>query len=641
MIHTDSFISKIICKSPFLASYYGADRVKLPRAVDRLLIGIFFHKYLGGKAMIKILRIATPILAGCLLIGTILCLAKASNRAIAAASNSNYVGAIHVNTLEDELNTDGDCSLREAITAVNFNKSVDTCGTGDVLTDTILFDVMGTITVTSQLSITTGGPLVIDGEGVITISGGGSTRVLWVDPGGMVNLKRLEVADGYIHNDNGAGLFNNGGSLTINQCDFIGNRFTITDSIHYYGGGIYSLGGVLNVYDSRFDGNGSGDKYSHGGGIANINTTGQIFRTTFQNNSAEGCWQGIPCTHPGGGGYYQSNANITIQDSIFISNTAIYGGGGIYNHGGNLAIKNSTFSGNSNEYGGAMTNNGNVTISNSIFKGNDGTGIYTWRKTIISNTTFIGNEGSGIGNTGYLTITNSTFSGNQIGIVNYGTLAVDSSTFSDNSGTYGGGIYNQEYIRAISLFVNITNCTFSENKATEFGGGVYNNGLELSIINSTFSANSAAGGGGGIYNAASWMHPYSSTLTIVNTIIANSLAGGDCRADNPIIDGGQNISSDDSCGFSRANGSLPNTNPLLGPLQDNGGPTLTHALLWGSPAIDAGDNTKCPSIDQRGIMRPLDGNGDGKAICDIGSYEVNQLLYPLNPLFLPLVRKTP
>jgi len=130
-------------------------------------------------------------------------------------------------------------------------------------------------------------------------------------------------------------------------------------------------------------------------------------------------------------------------------------------------------------------------------------------------------------------------------------------------------------------------------------------------------------------------------MTMTNSIVANSLLGGDCGGDYLITDGGANISSDDTCGFSPANGSMPNTDPLLGPLQDNGGLTWTHALLWGSPAIDAGDNAQCPPTDQRGITRPFDGNWDGLAVCDIGSFEVNELLYSPYSQFLPLIGKIP
>ena len=84
---------------------------------------------------------------------------------------------------------------------------------------------------------------------------------------------------------------------------------------------------------------------------------------------------------------------------------------------------------------------------------------------------------------------------------------------------------------------------------------------------------------------------------------------------------GHNLDSDGSCGLSGP-GDLPNTDALLGLLADNGGPTQTHALLAGSPAIDAGDNAACPATDQRGVARPQDGDGDGAAVCDIGAYEL-------------------
>ena len=588
--------------------------------------------------MKKIIQVTMPFIAACFMLCIILYLAGASNQA-AALSSSLPGEAILVTTLEDELNVDGDCSLREAIAAANNNTEVDACPAGDeVISDTIKFDVMGTITVTSQLSVTAGGPLVIDGAEVITTSGRGTTRIWWVENSSELTLQNLVVADGYVNNGDGAGLYNNGGSLTINKSDFVRNRFTITDSLHHYGGGIYSTGGILNVFDSRFEQNGSGDKFSHGGGIANINTAGQILRTTFKFNSGAGCRQGIPCSHPGGGGYYQKGtASATIQNSIFSNNTSLYGGGGIAFEGGHLNLTDDTLTENN---GSGMDGSGDVTISSSNISSNSGGGIYTWGFMSISNTTFLDNGNIGIINMGTITITNSTFTGNHgSGIYNNGSMSVASSTFNGNNAQNGGGIFNEENIRFESKYAIITNCTFSGNTSMEYGGGVYNSNLELSITNTTFFANSAGGEGGGIYNNVPYQPPNPILLTLTNTIITNSLLGGDCGGNNLTIDRGHNISSDNTCGLEHSNGSLPNTDPLLGPLKDNGGLTWTHALLWGSPAIDAGDNAECPPTDQRGLHRPLDGNGDRIATCDIGSFEFPSTY--LREVFLTLVNKFP
>ena len=103
---------------------------------------------------------------------------------------------------------------------------------------------------------------------------------------------------------------------------------------------------------------------------------------------------------------------------------------------------------------------------------------------------------------------------------------------------------------------------------------------------------------------------------------------------NPMTSGGHNLEDGNSCGFTAPSDVV--SEPVLGPLQDNGGFAHTHALLAGSPAIDAGDNTGCPASDQRGEQRPIDGDGDGNAICDIGAYEYQGTVYSL---YLPLIRR--
>ena len=201
---------------------------------------------------------------------------------------------------------------------------------------------------------------------------------------------------------------------------------------------------------------------------------------------------------------------------------------------------------------------------------------------------------------------NSASSGG--GILNSGTLTVSNSTLAGNSANSGAGIAN-------SGTLTVRNSTFSGNIASNSGGGILNSGkAKLTVTNSTFSANSA-NVGGGIDNDG--------TATLRNAIVANSTQGGNCSG--TITDGGYNIEDGTSCSFSSTNRSLPDVDPMLGPLADNGGPTPTHALLEGSPAIDKGKSFEA-TADQRGLPRPFDlgavtnatrGNGS-----DIGAYEL-------------------
>ena len=144
------------------------------------------------------------------------------------------------------------------------------------------------------------------------------------------------------------------------------------------------------------------------------------------------------------------------------------------------------------------------------------------------------------------------------------------------------------------------------------GGGIFN-GATLAVSNSTLSDNGAVDGGG-IYNGQN------GTAKLKNSIVANN--GEDCSG--TMTSNGYNLSSDSTCNFNGP-GDMNNINPNLGPLQNNGGPTQTQALLPGSPAIDAGnpsgctDNTgKLLKTDQRGMPRPDKEDTGG---CDMGAYE--------------------
>ena len=151
-----------------------------------------------------------------------------------------------------------------------------------------------------------------------------------------------------------------------------------------------------------------------------------------------------------------------------------------------------------------------------------------------------------------------------------------------------------------------TNSTISGNSAAT-GGGIAGtpSASTLTVTNSTIAGNSASGSGGGISKSGT-------TVKLINTIVANN-TGGDCSG--AMTSQGHNLDSDNTCSLTQGT-DLPNTDPLLGALQDNGGLTLTHALLSWSPAIDAGDDAAAPATDQRGVSRP-----QGSA-SDIGAFEL-------------------
>lgn len=228
-------------------------------------------------------------------------------------------------------------------------------------------------------------------------------------------------------------------------------------------------------------------------------------------------------------------------------------------------------------------------------------------------------------------IWDTTFDGNYAsndggGIAHFGynvSLAIQNSTLSNNvSGYDGGGISNSGNLK-------LYNSTLSGNSASQTGGAISTYYGVLEFYNSTISGNSASrtGGGGGIYSnygRYAWR----------NTIISNNV-NGDCVTNNGIpADNINNLIEDGSCG------AYISGDPMLGPLADNGGETLTHALLPGSPAIDAGDAFTCRSVDQRYFVRPVDGDGDGISTCDIGAYEYDPLATPM-PTHTPSPTSTP
>jgi len=251
-------------------------------------------------------------------------------------------------------------------------------------------------------------------------------------------------------------------------------------------------------------------------------------------------------------------------------------GGGIFNEGGNsatLRLSNCNVSGNSADFGGGIFNlNGALTVNNCTISGN-----------------VAAFSGGGIAN--------SALDGTA-------TLIITNSTISDNSATAndGGGILNGAAGSALAVAsVIVSNSTLSGNSATGNGGAIANAAdvgqfARLTITNSTISDNSATANGGGIYNAGAAEFQIGSTILNAGSAGENIFNGGQATSL------GYNLSSDDGAGILIGTGDQINIDPMLGPLQDNGGPTFTHALLPGSPAIDAGDPSFAPPpfFDQRG-----------------------------------------
>lgn len=333
------------------------------------------------------------------------------------------------------------------------------------------------------------------------------------------------------------------------------------------------------------------------------------------------------------GGGINNAGTLTLIDSIVSENAVSNssgntGGDGIYNTG-SLTLIDVIVERNS---GNGIDNRGTLELSNSTVAKQPGFGIanVSSGQVLLRNSRIIQNTGVGIDNAGFAVATNSSIGENTGGgISNSGQFTLASSTIYSNttrprSDKYGGGIYN-------SGSFTVTNSTISGNTAVYYGGGIYTRG-NLYISSTTAAQNyvttgNAAFQGGGLFVAAG-------TVTIRNSIIAENRAGSGLDIDGTIQSQGYNLIGNTS-GTTILGTTIGNQtgDAKIAPLTDNGGPTLTHALLSDSPAIDGGKPTGCRdgdnvflATDQRGSARVIDGNNDSEAICDIGAYEFDSEL---------------
>jgi CSLREA domain-containing protein len=335
------------------------------------------------------------------------------------------------------------------------------------------------------------------------------------------------------------------------------------------------------------------------------------------------------------GGGIDNHGPLTVIHTIVERNASSpFGAGGIHNHLQKVIFTNGSVT--SNQGVGIFNGGGSLEITNSYVSGNSASGIeQDWGGTTLNHVRIGNNSGGGIGNhQGDVFLVNSTLTRNSAsnggGIFNSagGLIEVVSSTISNNSATEaGGGIYNTsgDPFGRISAVVRVTNSTISANLAN-VGGGIENvddrAGVSVRVVNSTIARNRARTEGGGVHNVESGDPDNPIYVFLINSLVALNAA-----PTAPDVSNGAArfslIGDGTGSGISNTNGNQvgnvsPHSSPIdprIGPLAANGGPSRTHALLAGSPAIDAASAADCPASDQRGVTRP-----QGPA-CDIGSYE--------------------
>jgi hypothetical protein len=486
----------------------------------------------------------------------------------------------------------GSGSLRQAILDANAG------GGGEIF----FSNVKGKITLASPLPLITAN-LDILGPGTrsLTVSGSNQFSIFSIAPGATNIFLDFTIADGF---GQGVGFtsspgcaISNAGVLTVINC-------LITNCVNN-GGNVFALGGAvrnngtLTMQQCKFVQSGAWGRLSgvRGGCIYNASGCSLTLSSCVMTNCSADAAVGIDndgtalltgCLltdlfdgdTDGNGGAIMSFGPMTLVSCIVSNCGGGYLGGGIYGSG--IVMTNTIITENSGVFEG-----GGLYLQGTNF---------LYACTISSNGASI-DGGAGIKNLGYTTMIGCTVNGNSVG-----------------SGS-GGGIYNMSYLW-------MTNCTISGNfsqNSTYGGAGILNTtnnpdfpistNATLYLTDCTIVSNNAGSGpGGGVQNNVS------ATVYVQDSIIANNISND---FSGILTSGGNNlIRNTNTCSFAgTVSGNIYANDPLLGPLQNNGGLTLTHALLPGSPAIGAGSINLQPSIDQRGLSR-RQGSPD-----DIGAFE--------------------
>lgn len=471
---------------------------------------------------------------------------------------------------------------------------------------------------------------------------GADTGLSWADAhptlqealADAVSGDEIWVAAGVYYPDEGGGAVNNDQSST----------FTLLNGVEIYGG----FAGSETIRSQR-------DWVTNvtvlSGDIDQNDTTDSNFIVTDVANIA-----GSNAYHvvTGGGSW-----EIAVLDGFTITAGNADGvypddsGGGMFNISSSPTLGNTSLSGNHATLsgGGMYNNNGsNPVLTNVSFEANKadstGGGMYLILSSpILVNVYFTGNQAvAGGGLYGYQSnpmLTDVTFNDNQADLgggmynINNSAPVLDGVRFIGNQAAHGGGLYNSNNSSSPML----SNVVFSGNQADQ-GGGMYDYLSNSTLINVSFTGNKATTNGGGMYSIQS-------SPTLTHTTLWNNQAGilgseiYNGGGLNPTFfysiikgSGGSGPGWDGTLGIDGGN-NLDADPMFVTPVNPATAPTAAGDLHLqaGSPAVDAGDNVACPATDLDGNIRPIDGDLDGAAVCDMGAYE------KLIDLFLPLIMR--
>ena len=488
--------------------------------------------------------------------------------------------------------------------------------------------------VNGQITLTTGALMITHsltisgpGAGSLTIDGSANNDTVFdinITPPAStsVTISGLTITGGHARDRGGGGISASSlAALTLDGDVITGNQSTLRTNGSFGGGGVFVNGGTVNVSNSTITNNmisfsdstmpvganndsGGGGIYS-GGGAVSVSGS-DVSHNTVEMASSSG--------DNGGGGIYSGGGAVDVDTSTMIGNSVHItfdsggdnGGGGIFSGGGGVSVEHTTIDGNSfalgsstggdNGGGGVYEAGGPVTV---VFSTVDGNSL-----NIQSDTS--GNDGGG----------GLSSQGGTIG-VGWSSISNNTANITDSGGGDGGGAIIDEGGDGnvyLSSTISGNSVTVSQASTDNGGGAIYNFG-NSQISNLTIAGNQSNTSGGAILNRG--------TIEFTGTIVAGNTATptGNCAGNGTLHSAGFNLEDANTCAFNAAT-DLLNTNPQLGPLQNNGGPTPTRALPMGSPAVDAGSCDDvlgaALGIDQRGVARPQPAGGK----CDIGAYEL-------------------